>query len=145
MSPKKFFTEEQQESILNAINLAELNTSGEIRVHIDSKCKGDVLDMAAHMFYKLKMDKTELRNGILFYLAVSDQKFAIIGDKGIHEKVPENFWDNIKDRMLDHFKLQQFTEGLTLGIGMAGEKLKAYFPLQTDDSNELDNEVSFGN
>lgn len=100
--------------------------------------------MAAQMFYKLKMDKTELRNGILFYLAVSDQKFAIIGDKGIHEKVPENFWDNIKNHMLDHFKLKQFTEGITLGIGMAGGKLKAYFPLQTNDSNELDNEVSFG-
>ncbi len=144
MSPKKFFTEEQQESIINAISLAELDTSGEIRVHVDSKCPGDVLEQAAYMFSKLKMDKTELRNGILFYLAVSDQKFAILGDKGINEKVPADFWDNIKDIMLENFKLNKFTEGMVIGIGMAGQKLKAYFPLEVNDSNELDNEVSFG-
>ncbi len=145
MSPKKFFTEEQQESIMNAISLAELDTSGEIRVHIDSKCPGDVLGQAAYMFSKLKMDKTELSNGILFYLAVSDQKFAIIGDKGINEKVPSDFWDNIKDSMLEKFKINKFTEGMTIGIGMAGQKLKTYFPLEADDTNELDNQVSFGN
>ena len=144
MSARNFFTSEQQKSIQQSIANAELNTSGEIRVHIDDKCKGDVLDAAANMFHKMKIDKTELRNGVLFYLAVSDHKFAILGDKGINEKVPENFWDNIKELMLDYFKKQQFTEGLSKGIEMAGEKLKTNFPLQSNDTNELTNDVSFG-
>ena len=144
MSAKKFFTSEQQNSIKQALAAAELNTSGEVRVHIDDTCKEDVLDKAANMFHQLKMDKTALRNGVLFYLAVTDHKFAILGDKGINEKVPTDFWDNIKDVMLDHFKKQQFTEGLCKGIEMAGEKLKSHFPLQTNDTNELNNEVSFG-
>ena len=144
MSSRNFFTSEQQKSIQQSIVNAELNTSGEIRVHIDDKCKGDVLDAAANMFHKMKIDKTELRNGVLFYLAVSDHKFAILGDKGINEKVPTDFWDHIKDVMLSHFKKQEFTEGLSKGIEMAGEKLKTNFPLQSNDTNELTNDVSFG-
>lgn len=144
MSAKNFFSSEQQAAIKQSIANAELNTSGEIRVHIDDKCKGDVLDCAANMFHELKMDATELRNGVLFYLAVSDHKFAILGDKGINEKVPADFWDHIKDVMLAHFKKQEFTEGLCKGIEMAGEKLKAHFPLQHNDTNELHNDVSFG-
>ena len=144
MSARNFFNSEQQKSIQQSIANAELNTSGEIRVHIDDKCKGDVLDAAANMFHKMKIDKTELRNGVLFYLAVSDHKFAILGDKGINEKVPTDFWDHIKDVMLSHFKKQEFTEGLSKGIEMAGEKLKTNFPLQSNDTNELTNDVSFG-
>ena len=144
MSAKNFFSSNQQEAIKQSIANAELNTSGEIRVHIDDKCKGDVLDAAANMFHELKMDKTELRNGVLFYLAVSDHKFAILGDKGINEKVPADFWDHIKEVMLAHFKKQEFTEGLCKGIEMAGEKLKTNFPLQSNDTNELTNDVSFG-
>ncbi len=144
MSAKKFFTTEQQKSIQQAIANAELNTSGEIRVHIDDTCKGEVLDCAANMFHQMKMNKTDLRNGVLFYLAVSDKKFAILGDKGINEKVPTDFWDTIKETVLTYFKQQQFTEGLCKGIEMAGEKLKTNFPLQSNDTNELTNDVSFG-
>ncbi len=144
MSAKKFFNPQQQKSIQQSIANAELNTSGEIRVHIDDTCKGDVLDCAAKMFHQLKMNKTELRNGVLFYLAVADKKFAILGDKGINEKVPTNFWDNIKEVMFENFKQQKFTEGLCKGIEMAGEKLKTNFPLQSNDINELTNDVSFG-
>lgn len=144
MSAKKFFTTDQQKSIQDAIAKAELNTSGEIRVHIDDNCKGDVLDCAANMFHQLKMNKTELRNGVLFYLAVTNKKFAILGDKGINEKVPADFWDNIKEVMFENFKQQKFTEGLCKGIEMAGEKLKTNFPLQSNDTNELTNDVSFG-
>jgi len=144
MSAKKFFTEQQQKMIVQSIANAELNTSGEIRVHIDDNCKEDVLDKAAKVFHKLKMNKTELRNGVLFYLAVNDKKFAILGDKGIHEKVADNFWDTTKETMFDYFKKQQFTEGLTKGIEMAGEKLKTYFPLQINDINELSDDISFG-
>lgn len=145
MSAKKFFTEEQKQAIQKAIATAELNTSGEIRVHIDDKCKDEVLDQAANLFHQLKMDATELRNGVLFYLAVDDHKFAILGDKGINEKVPADFWNTIKEEMLAHFKQQQFTEGLCKGIEMAGQKLKVHFPLQANDTNELSNDVSFGN
>jgi uncharacterized membrane protein len=144
MSAKNFFSDEQQQSIIDAIAAAELHTSGEIRVHIDDNCKGDVLAQAAIVFSDLKMDKTKLRNGVLFYLAVEDKLFAIIGDKGINEKVPPGFWDNIRDAMLEHFKHDQFTEGLNKGISMAGEKLIAHFPLEHDDSNELSNDVTFG-
>jgi uncharacterized membrane protein len=143
MDAKDFFTEEQKLQIQQSIAGAEFNTSGEIRVHIDNACKIDVLDQAANVFRQLKMDATALRNGILFYLAIKDQKFAILGDKGINEKVPADFWDQIKETMVSYFKQQQFTEGLSKGIEMAGEKLKAYFPLQDDDTNELSNEVSF--
>jgi uncharacterized membrane protein len=145
MNAKHFFTQDQKLAITKAITQSELQTSGEIRLHIDSNCEVNVLDSATVIFRKLKMHKTELRNGVLFYLAVTDKKFAILGDKGINEKVPENFWDNIKELMLDHFKKQQFTEGLCKGIEMAGEKLKTHFPLQSNDTNELTNEISIGN
>jgi uncharacterized membrane protein len=143
MSARNFFSKEQQRTIQDAIASAELNTSGEIRVHIDDTCKEEVLFQAAMKFKELKMDQTKLHNGVLFYLAVSDQLFAIIGDKGINEKVEAGFWDNIKDTMLAYFKEGQFTEGLTIGIHMAGEKLKAHFPLEANDTNELSNEVTF--
>ena len=144
MSAKKFFTTDQQDAIVKAIENAEHATSGEVRVHIDDDCKGDVLDAATIVFHKLKMNKTDLRNGVLFYLAVEDRKFAILGDKGINEKVPSDFWDNIKETMLSFFKQGQFTEGLCKGIEMAGEKLKSHFPLQSNDTNELSDEISFG-
>lgn len=145
MEAKKFFTEEQKIAIQKSIADAELNTSGEIRVHIDNVCKEEVLDKAAKVFFQLKMDNTELRNGVLFYVAVKDQKFAILGDKGINEKVPADFWDSIKNTMLSYFKEKEFTNGLCKGIEMAGDKLKIFFPFQADDINELSNDVSFGN
>lgn len=143
MSAKNFFSEQQKQTIEQAIAQAELNTSGEVRVHIESKCKEETLDRAASIFHELKMDATALRNGVLFYLAVDDHKFAILGDKGINEKVPSDFWNHIKDEMLLNFNKHKFTEGLCRGIEMAGEKLKEYFPLQPGDTNELRNEVSF--
>jgi uncharacterized membrane protein len=145
MGARSFFTGEQQQTIKNAIIAAELNTSGEIRVHIDTECKGDVLARAAIVFSDLNMDKTDLRNGVLFYLAVSDKLFAILGDKGINEKVPVDFWDNIRDVMLEHFKKDEFTQGLKKGIEMAGEKLITHFPYHREDINELENEITFGN
>jgi uncharacterized membrane protein len=91
------------------------------------------------------MHKTKLRNGVLFYLAVKDRKFAILGDAGINAKVPEGFWDNIKDTMLNHFKNGEFARGLSEGIKMTGEQLKKHFPWKSDDVNELSDEISFGN
>ncbi len=143
MKAKELFTDELQKQVVAAIETAELNTSGEVRVHLDDKCKGDVLDRAAYVFEKLEMQKTEQRNGVLFYLAVQDKKFAILGDAGINQKVPENFWEEIKSEVIENFKKGDFAEGLSSGIIKAGEQLKAHFPYQEDDVNELDNEISF--
>jgi len=144
MSAKNLFTQDEQDSIVNAIKTAELNTSGEIRVHIEKTCKGDVLDQAANWFSKLDMHKTELRNGVLIYLAVLDRKFAVIGDVGINQKVPDDFWDTTKLKMLEHFKVNNLSKGLEEGILMAGEQLKSFFPWQSDDINELVDDISFG-
>nr|HPI71490.1 TPM domain-containing protein [Tenuifilaceae bacterium] len=114
---------EEKKRIVDAIKQAELNTSGEVRVHIESHCKKDVLDRAADVFALLKMHKTQLRNGVLFYLAIKDKQFAVLGDAGINSLVPENFWEEVKDEMLLHFKQGNFTVGLVNGITMAGEKL----------------------
>lgn len=144
MSAINFFTKEEKIQLKAAIAEAELNTSGEIRLHLDNRCKSDVLDCAAAWFEKLEMQKTEKRNGVMFYLAVRDHKFAILGDAGINAVTPDNFWDNIKESMLTNFQEGNFTEGLTKGIAMAGEQLKEHFPYQSDDVNELSDEISFG-
>jgi uncharacterized membrane protein len=144
MTAANFFDKEEKQLIKEAIAHAELNTNGEIRLHVDNRCKIDVLDCAAGWFEKLEMHKTEQRNGVLFYLAVKDKKFAIIGDSGINAVTPEGFWDNIKHELLTFFKEEKFAEGLLKGIEMAGEKLKEYFPYNTDDVNELSDEISFG-
>ena len=141
---KSLFSTEQIAQITNAIKEAELNTSGEVRVHIEQKCKGDALDRAVDVFETLKMHKTKERNGVLFYLAVRDHKFAILGDAGINQKTGEQFWTDIKDRMQDQFRKGLFTDGLTEGIKMAGLKLNTHFPYRSDDKNELSDEISFG-
>ncbi|MBN1415932.1 MAG: TPM domain-containing protein [Bacteroidales bacterium] len=144
MKAKAFFTPEQKSIIVDAIKEAENQTSGEIRVYIENSCKGEMLDRAAYLFKMLDMYKTKERNGILFYLAIARQQFAVLGDSGIHAKVPENFWDMIRDTLERHFKEEDFTGGLKEGIRLAGEKLKAFFPRQNDDTNELSDSISFG-
>ncbi|MEA3317644.1 MAG: TPM domain-containing protein [Bacteroidota bacterium] len=144
MKTSDIITIEEKKTITEAIKNAELNTSGEIRVHIESKCKDDVLDRASYIFDKLNMQKTDLRNGVLFYLAINDKKFAILGDAGINAVTPDNFWDEIKDNILKNFKESEFAKGLSTGIVMAGEALKKHFPYQKDDINELSDEISFG-
>lgn len=143
MEPDKFFTKDEKEKILQAIKEAEKNTSGEIRVHIENRCPGDVLDRAAFIFEKLGMHKTKDRNGVLFYIAIGDRKFAVIGDAGINAVVPSDFWDSIKTIMEEHFKNMEFTDGLIKGITETGKKLKEFFPHMPDDINELPDEISF--
>ena len=138
------FTLEQANVIKSAIAEAEMMTSGEIRLFVDQSCKDDdAVKSARIIFHKLKMHKTKLRNGVLIYLAVSDRKFAIIGDKGIHEKVGDDFWLEVKELMLLHFKKNQLVEGLVAGIKKAGESLAQQFPRQGDDQNEISNEIVF--
>ena len=141
---KNFFSKDQKDRIIKAILRAELDTSGEIKVHIENNCDEEVLDRTAYWFEKLNMHKTELRNGVLFYLAIKSRKFAIIGDIGINENVPENFWDEVKEDMEKLFKQKKFVEGLSEGIELAGKLLKKHFPHHSDDINELPDEISFG-
>mgnify|MGYP001812889101 FL=1 len=144
MNAVNFFSREEKELIKSAVQEAELNTSGEIRVHLDNRCREDVMDRAAWWFGRLNMHKTELRNGVLFYLAVRDHQFAILGDAGINAVTPEDFWDRIREHMAEQFSQGNFAEGLREGILMAGEALKEHFPHRSDDVNELSDEISFG-
>ena len=142
---KKFFTAEENKSIVDAIAQAEAMTSGEIRVHIETVCKAEnVLDRATEVFYHLKMNETAHQNGVLIYLSYEDHQFAIIGDKGIDAVVPANFWDGTKEVMKEHFKRQEFLEGIVFAITETGSHLKQYFPIQHNDKNELPNEISEG-
>jgi uncharacterized membrane protein len=139
-----FFTSEQKKQILKEISEAELDTSGEIRVHIENHCKSsDAMVRGVELFHRLHMNKTAQRNGVLFYLAVKDKKFAIVGDEGINNKLPADFWDVIKTEMSTSFKEGRFTEGLCKAIDQAGKQLKSHFPYQKDDKNELSDEISF--
>ncbi|HSZ24294.1 MAG TPA: TPM domain-containing protein [Cytophagaceae bacterium] len=142
---KDLFNEAQQKAIVDSIKAAELNTSGEVQVHIENTCKKEVMDRATEVFKVLNMHKTKLRNGVLFYLAVKDKKFAILGDAGINALVPPNFWESIKDNMQSEFREGRFTEGLCEGIRKAGEQLRSHFPYQSDDVNELPDDISFSN
>lgn len=144
MKPERFLTAEQQDTVVAAVRLAEKGTSGEIRVHIDGDCTTDPIVRAKEVFEKLGMHKTKLRNGVLLYMACNTRVFAIIGDKGINDIVPEGFWDDVADVMAAEFRQGLFTEGLTKAVELVGEKLKAFFPYQDDDVNEQPDEISFG-
>jgi len=141
---EEFLTAEQEQLIVAAIKAAENNTSGEIRVHIEKSTNKPPLERALEVFSFLKMDNTALRNGVLFYIAVESKKLAIIGDEGINKVVPTNFWDAEKELMLSYFKKGNFSTGLELAILEVGKNLKKYFPYQSDDINELSDEISKG-
>ncbi len=144
MKVEHFFSEKEKKEIVAAIANAEKNTSGEIRVHLEKTCKEDVFVHAIHVFGKLKMHKTELKNGVLFYLAVQDKKFAIVADKGINDVVPPDFWDKIKHELQTHFKQNNFASALCKAIEDTGKQLSSFFPLQANDTNELSNDISIG-
>lgn len=133
-----------EEKILQSIKEAELKTSGEIRLHVDKICEGDPVLIAQDWFYQLGMDKTDLQNGVLFYLALESRKFSVIGDKGIDAKVPDDFWKKIIDDMVPLLKENKLVDAMALGIKRTGEALSQYFPYQLDDINELSDEISYG-
>lgn len=143
---RKFFSAQEGKQIVTAIKEAETNTSGEIRVHLENKVRKGmtVLQQAQKAFHRLGMDDTEQRNGVLIFLAVEDHKFAIVADEGINQVVPENFWQDIAAHMSAKFKEKAFVAGLSEGILQIGEKLQEFFPYQSDDINELPDEISFG-
>ena len=139
-----FLTKEEEQTLIAAIKTAEKNTSGEIRVHIEKSSDKPVMDRALDVFHDLKMHETALRNGVLLYVGIESKQFAIIGDEGIHNKVTDSFWNATKDIVISHFAKKEFAKGLELAILDVGEKLKTYFPYQSDDINELSDEISKG-
>ncbi len=139
--PKKFFTPQEQERIVDEIRKAERKTSGEIRVHLDCCSREEPLEKARKIFRRLGMTRTTHRNGVLIYLATEHRKFAVLGDDGIDRAVPDNFWQETKDLMQRHFRQGRFAEGLCQGIREIGDKLKLYFPVEEDDKNELPDKI----
>ena len=144
MSPDKYFTEKQKSDMIAAIQDAEKDTSGEIRIHIENHSRKSSLDRAAQVFAELEMHKTALRNGVLIYVALQDHSLAILGDIGINQKVPSDFWNNVKEQLVQSFKAGQISEGICQAVRTVGKQLKTLFPYQSDDVNELSDDISFG-
>lgn len=139
-----FLTKAEEEEVVEAIRLAEKNTSGEIRVHLEKETSIAPIDRAVEVFHNLKMDATQLRNGVIIYIAVKSKQFAIYGDVRINKKVADDFWNCTKDIMVKHFKNGENKLALVNGIFNIGEQLKKHFPFQNDDKDELSNEISKG-
>ena len=141
---EEFLTKAEEQEIVEAIGIAEKNTSGEIRVHIEKENAIAPLDRAMEVFRNLNMENTQERNGVIIYVAVKSKHFAIYGDKGINDIVGADFWNSTKDTMANQFQNGNFKQGLIDGILKAGEQLRTHFPHQDDDTNELSNEISKG-
>ncbi len=141
---ENFLTAKEEEKIILAIKQAEQNTSGEIRVHIESTSATPHYQRTLEVFKTLKMFNTAKRNAVLIYVAVDDHKFVVYGDKGIHCLVENNFWDSTKNKIQHHFKQQNFSQGIIDGVLQIGTVLKKYFPWDKNDINELPNEISKG-
>jgi len=143
---KEFFTNAENHRIVNAIQQAEKQTSGELRVFVESRCRFvDALDRATEVFAGLKMNETTENNAILIYVAMRDRQLALFGDKGIHEKVGDAFWDEKVRIILSHFGEENYAEGLVRIIGEIGETLRKYFPYNGEtDKNELPDDIVFG-
>lgn len=139
-----FLSAKEEQEIVAAIRKAERNTSGEIRVHIESSANKDVFKRALEVFHLLKMFNTKQQNAVLIYVAVVDHKFVIYGDDGINNVVPKDFWDSTKNTMQAHFKEGNFKQGIIEGVLKAGEELKFHFPWNINDEDELSNEISKG-
>lgn len=144
MRVDQFFTEEESEAVVAAIGAVESKSSAEVRVHIESTCSGDPLEQAVKVFYKLKMDKTADRNGVLVYIAVKSKKCAIVGDTGINKVVERDFWDTCTAKMVQCFREGEYADGIIAALEMSSERLSAHFPRLVDDVNELSDEISFG-
>ncbi|GEC77567.1 TPM domain-containing protein [Flavobacterium aquatile] len=139
-----FLTKAEEAEVVEAIRLAEKNTSGEIRVHLEKETSIAPIERAVEVFHELGMDTTQLRNGVIIYVAVKSKQFAIYGDQGINDKVDDDFWNCTKDIMVNHFKTGNNVQALVEGIHNAGEQLKKHFPFEDDDTDELSNEISKG-
>ena len=139
-----FLTAAEEAEVVEAIREAEQNTSGEIRVHLETHTELDAFDRAAEVFDFLHMNNTKQSNGVLIYIAVNDRTLVIMGDSGINDVVPPNFWESTKDAIIEHFASGHMKQGLVNGILKAGEQLKKHFPYTKKDKNELPDDISVG-
>ncbi len=140
----KLLSDEEKEQIVQSIKNAESRSSGEIRVHIEYLCQTEPLKRAKEVFEKLGMANTEEKNGVLIYVSVGNRKLAVIGDSGINNKVSPEFWHQVKEQIKGELARGQFCQGICLGIGLIGEKLKELSPHRPEDIDELSDEPSFG-
>ncbi|MDX1672109.1 MAG: TPM domain-containing protein [Balneolaceae bacterium] len=143
MAEDTFLTEKQEQQIIDAIADAEKRTSGEIRVHMEHHCETDPLERADQLFHQLGMDETTLQNGVLLYIATEDHKVAVYGGKGIDRKVEEGFWDDVIRILVNHFKADEYEEGIEAAVRKIGRKLEEVFPYRSGDQNELTDEISY--
>lgn len=143
---KKFFTADEKQQLIDAIQKAEQRTSGEVRLFIESRCRFmDAVDRAREIFFQLEMERTELRNATLVYIAVEDKQTAVFGDEGIHQKVGADYWKGIVQKMLFEFRQEKLVDGICTAIGQLGEALAHHFPYNSDtDKNELPDDIVFG-
>lgn len=143
---KDFFSQKQKDRIVHAIKDAELQTSGEIRLFVESKCTFiDPVDRAVEIFGSLKMEETELRNAVLIYIALKDRQLALYGDAGIHERTGDEFWKNAVEQILFHFNKENYVDGICHIIKKLGDTLHQHFPYNRDtDKNELPDDIVFG-
>jgi len=139
---ENFLSIKDEEDIIKAIRQAESETTGEIRVHVEKNCTGDLYQHAIEIFHYLKMDNTKFSNAVLIYIAIDKKSFVIYGDRGIHEQVGDDFWNSTKDILASHFKKGNFKDGIIEGVQEIGAKLSQHFPWKYGDQNELDNKIS---
>lgn len=138
-----FLTQDEQREIVEAIRFAEKKTSGEIRIHIETENTSNELERTIQLFYELEMNKTKERNAVLIHVSLNNQSLAIYGDEGIHSYVSQEYWNEIRDEMIEYFKIGKYKKGLVQAILKTGLKLKEFFPYQQNDKNELSDEISF--
>ena len=143
MALADFIPSEGQRRIADAITAAERHTTGEICVHVTPRCRGDVMKRAARTFNRLHLYTTKRRNAVLIFVAYDDRKFAILGDTGINDAVPEGFWDGEVEELGTYLKAGRPVDGICAIIARLGDRLSEYFPGERDDENELSNEVTF--
>ncbi|HEX5551643.1 MAG TPA: TPM domain-containing protein [Chitinophagaceae bacterium] len=142
---KEFFTEAESEEIVEAIREAERMTSGEVRLFVEHRCQFvNAMDRALEVFAKLQMQQTQHRNGVLVYIAIKDRQFAILGDEGIHQKVGENFWKGQAAGLRNCFREGKVVEGIARCIREIGASLQHHFPYESDDDNELPDNIVYG-
>lgn len=142
---KQFFTPEQQHRMVQAVQQAEKNTSGEVRIFVESKCEYmDAVDRARDIFFSLKMEKTKDRNAVLLYMAIDDRQLALFADEGIYQRLGQEYWDNEAKKMINAFTKDDYTGGVCLVVEEIGQALKKEFPYQSTDKNELPDQIVFG-
>jgi uncharacterized membrane protein len=143
---KEFFTDEEKQSIVDAVRIAEQRTSGEVRVFVESHCRYvNAIDRAVEIFENLQMQRTELRNATLVYVAIKDRQLAVFGDEGIHQKVGNEYWANEVVKMINAFNRDNIAEGIRQCVLNIGEALAMHFPYDKGtDKNELPDDIVFG-